>query len=192
MGDLMNKNILMFTLICLLLTASKAYAGIGLFEGSVELTALQTKTTCNLMVYSTIDGENLFHIEYSGDISKFVSKIEPNDFYLKKIECPSNDQERRDCITKLCQEGQDDYCRIICTTFNGPFELSLNPQPTRYNSGIRDVITANKATIVDALPFVVLYTPYDMKIVIGFVAVIIVIIAAIVFVNRNRLKKKKR
>jgi hypothetical protein len=187
----MNK-IIIITFVCLLVLMPRVYAGIGLFEGSVELTVLQTQTKCNLMVYSTIDGSNLFHIEYSGDIAKFVSKIEPNDFYLKKIECPSNDQERRDCITKLCQEGQDDYCRIICTTFQGPFELSLNPQSTRYNSGIRDVITANKATIVDALPFVVLYTPYDMKIVIGFAVVIIVIISAIVFVNRGRFKKKKR
>jgi hypothetical protein len=190
-GDLMNK-IFIIMFVCLLLLIPGAYAGIGLFDGSVELTALQTQTKCNLMVYSTIDGENLFHIEYSGDISKFVSNIEPNDFYLKKINCPSNDQERRDCITKLCQEGQDDYCRIICTTFKGPFELSLDPQPTRYNSGIRDVITANKATIVDALPFVVMYTPYDMKVVLGFAVVVIVIIAAIILVNRGRFKKKKR
>ena len=182
----------MFTLVCLLLTASKAYAGIGLFEGSVTLTALQTKTNCNLMVYSTIEGNNLFHIEYTEDINKFVSKIEPNDFYLKKIECPSDGQDRRDCITKLCQDGKDEYCRVICTTFNGPFELSMNPEPTRYNSGIRDVIKAGQATIVDALPFVVFYTPYDMKIVIGFAVVIIVVIVAIIFVNRKRLGKKKR
>jgi len=187
----MNKIILIITLIGFLLLMPKAYAGIGLFEGSVSLTALQTKTVCNLMIYSTIDGENLFHIGYGEEISKFVSKIEPNDFYLKTINCPSDGQQRRECITKLCQEGKDEYCRIICTTFTGPFELSLDPKSTSYNSGIRDIIKAGQATVVDALPFVIFYTPYDLKIILGFVIIIIIIIAAIIIVNKKRFKKKK-
>jgi hypothetical protein len=186
------KKILLFILITFLLAVPRAYAGIGLFEGSVSLTALETKTVCNLMIYSTIEGRNYFHIEYGDEIKRFVSDIEPNDFYLETINCPGESEARRECIKNLCEEGQDSYCRIICTTFTGPFELSLDPKPVRYNGNIRDEITAGASKIVDALPFTVFYTPYDLKIIIGFVVVIIIIIAVIVLLNKRHLTTVKR
>ena len=187
------KKLIIF-LIFLILLARPVHAGIGLFEGSVSLSALETKTTCNLIVYSTINGNLSYQVSYTQDISRFIGSIQPNDFYLKSIDdygCPQDGDARRDCIKNLCAEGKDEYCRIICTTFSGPFEVSMNPQPTRYSGAIKDVVRAGAATITDAQPFVVYYTPYDLKLVILYIIIVIVLIVLTLKFGKRYFKKSK-
>lgn len=181
-----------------LLSLSKpAEAGIGLFEGSVSINALESKTLCNLMVYSTIpsqtpEGTIKYSVSYSSDISTFVSDIQPNNFNLKQIDCPSAGDLRRQCIKDYCLNSQDDYCRVVCTTFTGPFELSFNPQPIRYNGAIRDTASFGSANVMNAQAFIIYYTPYDTKMLILYVVIILVIVGAGIFAIKRRMSKGRK
>lgn len=200
MKMLVKSLIITILFIFSLSLAIPAQAGNGVFEGSVTINALESKTLCNLMVYSTIPSQTPggvvpYTVSYSPDLVKFVSDIQPISFDLKMIECPSNGEERRQCIKNLCLTGQDDYCRIVCTTFTGPLEFSFDPQTTIYNGAVRDTASFGSANVMNAQAFAVSYTPYDAKLVVLYIAIVIIIVGAGIFLlkrRKGRRAKRKR
>lgn len=186
----MKRLFLLIVALSLIFFMPIAEGGMALSEGAVTISALETKTICNLMIFSTIPGTTKSHIEYGSNIMKYVEKIEPNDFNLKQIQCPEEANARRECVKDYCREGNNDYCRIVCTTFKGPFELSWEPKPITISGSIKESAYYGSAVIMNALSFQVVYTQYSLKLLVGMVGVIAAIIILIVFLLKRKTHKR--
>jgi hypothetical protein len=163
-----------------------ALGGLAVFTGSVELSPFEEKTVCGVCIYSTLPQKGRFTLEFSKDLEKFVSKIYPNDFELQPIQCPSEPEARRACISAECANPNSVSAKSVCVSFKGPFELALFPKKTEYRGAIRSVEKIGAAVIVLPVDFVVFYTPFNAWL------IVIPLIAACIFVGIFSVKKLRK
>ena len=188
----MRKFSFIITLLVVLLLFPRVDAGIGLFEGFVKLKPFQKVKTCGLIVYNAIPTRAHFTVQYTDEIQKFVEKIEPNEFYLDPVNCTGSGQEKRNCIMRECKNPESTSCRVVCTTFKGPFELEWNPKERLYPGAVRAVIRVRATELVEVAPFQVSYTPFSMKVFVAIITTTIVVIVIISFLLYKKFKKRKK
>jgi len=164
--------------------------GLTVSMGRVDLGALEKKKVCGLCVYSTLPTKATFTVEYSDNLEKFVKKIYPNNFELEPIDCPPEPQERRECIQRECQNPDSKSAKVICTEFEGPFELSFSSKVQEHRGSVRAVVEVGAATIVEPLDFVVYYKPFNALVIVAALA-LVVAVAIAVLKWRGSLARKR-
>jgi len=189
-----------------LISFPKAEAGMWITKNVVELSPFKEQTVC-LNIYQGVQVRSQHTISLSENLKVFVKQIAPNDFYLEGLPCPSNPEERRECLKQLCLERNETYCRTVCITLKGPFNplacitdlftanksklcpFAWNPQYVEFEGGIRDVAKAGASSIGVVYNFKVYYKPYDLKpIVYGFIGFLAIIIT--ILIVKRKLKPK--
>lgn len=194
----MDRLLVALVLILVLMNLSvTVQAGLMIGEGSVSLKSLDKKKLCGgVCVYSTVDYTTVtYSVAASKEIEKFVNKIEPQDFTLKGINCPSEAEPRRKCIRDLCSQEKTESTQTICIYFNGPLEFAFetnngiptSPKETEYKGAIRAMGKVGAITTVEPLAFSVFYTPFNGWLVVG---VIIVVIVGSLLIIKLKYKRK--
>jgi len=182
-SEMMNR--LLIALIFILVTVNLSVivqAGLMIGEGSITLKTLEKKKMCGgVCVYSTIDYmSTTYSVAVSEELKKFVDRIEPQDFSLNGIDCPSEAEARRKCIRDLCSQEKTESTQTLCIYFTGPLEFAFetnngiptSPSEKEYRGGIRAIGKVGAATTVEPLSFSVFYTPLNG----WFIVVVIVIV----------------
>lgn len=155
-------------------------AGITASEASVELGAREEVRMCHLMVWTGIEGTTRHTVRYSDDLQEYVSDVDPEEFDINsyKEKCPTDEYEGddlRDCITQLCEDGEDEYCRLVCTDFKGPFRLEFSPEEKEVSGSVRNVVEHEGTTTTNTMPFTVKYTAYPAEYVLVLVVILILL-----------------
>ncbi|GEM_PF-6143541 len=156
-----------------------AFAGITASESRIELNAGEEKTMCHLMIWSGVDGTTEHTVDYTEELQDFVEAVEPSYMELVGYRQKCQDEqgeELRSCITQLCEEEQDEYCRIVCTDFKGPFRLEFFPEEDEYSGAARNVVNYGETTATNTMPFTVKYTAYPAENVLLVVVVLFLVL----------------
>ena len=173
------------------------HAGLMSSEGSLELRAMQNKMVCGIAcVFSVYENPSTYKFEISGNLNKFVEKIEPNTFTLTGIQCPGESEARRTCIAKLCNDPQSTSTKMPCIYFSAPLEFSFDfcnglpcwSQMHTYEGAIKVIGSIGAAQTVEPLSFFVYYYPFSGWLI---VIVAIILIPIIVFFVRRKMKKRQ-
>lgn len=182
----MKKKILLVLVSALFVSLTfglqEVNAGITASESEINISAGDQKTMCHVMIWSGIEGTTNHLVEYSDDINPYVSNIEPQEFEIQSYheECGGlEDVELRECITNLCEEGKDEYCRLVCTDFEGPYRFELFPERREISGAVRNVVEFGGATSTNTMPFTVGYMPYPLEYVIAIVLFVIILAVSI-------------
>jgi hypothetical protein len=174
------------------------YAGLSVSEGSIEIKGMEKKSICGIAcIFSVYETPSTYKLDISGELSKFVEKIEPDTFTLTGIQCPGESEARRACISKLCNDPNSTSTKMPCVYFNGPTEFSFDvcnglpcsPKTQKYEGSIKAIGSIGAATTVEPLAFIVYYTPISgWPILAGTIILAIIIILLV----RRKIKKVKR
>lgn len=158
---------LSFTLIFLNLLVL-TYAGLTVAESSIELKGMEKKKVCGIAcVFSVYENPSTYELILSGNLNKFVDKIEPNTFILTGIQCPGESKARRECIRNLCNDPNSTSTKMPCIYFSGPLELSFeicnglpcDSKMQTYDGSIKVIGIIGAAKTVEPLDFSIYYTP---------------------------------
>lgn len=189
---LTREKVIIVTVLFFALIVSPVKGGIALFEGNVELRPFEEKKLCGLLIYSTIPGPEraFFKIDYTEELKKFVVEISPNEFYLSEINCTGSGTEKRACIQAECKNPESESCRVVCTTFRGPFELEWKPERKEYRGAVRNIIRISATELVEVAPFNVYYTPFDLKIFLCMISVVVVVVTLITLFILKKIRRK--
>lgn len=198
----MKKFILISLIISIFVVPDIVPAGLLLTGQTVTLKAGERVTTCDVYIYSTLDRKSTFKVNFP-HLEQFVEKIEPNDFTLEPIDCPSEEAARIKCRDELCADPNSTSCKRVCATFVGPMEIwscfteifseeksipgcgfSFSPKQIRIEGGVNDVIKIGAGALSEAGDFYVKYTPYDLMPPTKTILVVIIIVVIIYLVHR--------
>jgi hypothetical protein len=199
-GERMNRiliAILILTIFFLNLLVS-VHAGLTVAEGSLELKAMEKKKVCGIAcVFSVYENPSTYRLDISGNIGKFVNGIEPNTFTLTGINCPGEPEQRRACITNLCNNPNSTSTKMPCIYFSGPLKISFdtcngipcNPQMQKYEGSIRVIGSIGAAQTVEPLSFIIYYTPISGWLLLAGGVILAMIIIFLVYITIKRRKK---
>jgi hypothetical protein len=176
-----KRSSLLIIVALLLLFSTTAQAGLTISESEIELGPMQEKRMCHALVWTGVSGTTTHTIEYSPNVSRFVTSIKPDNFQLESVseQCPDDPEARRSCIKDLCRQGNDQYCLTICTTFKGPVEFEFTPEQREIGGAIQDRVSYRATTLTNALTFRVKYTPYPLELLIGLILAVVGLVAGV-------------
>jgi len=200
----MKKFLLISAIICMFVIQNIVSAGLLLISQAVTLKAGERVTTCDVYIYSTLESEANFKVNFP-HLEKFVEKIEPNDFTLEPIDCPREEQARTKCRDRLCADPNSTSCKQVCVTFVGPMEIwpcfteafsedksipgcgfSFSPEKIMIEGGVNDVVKIGAGFISEGGDFNVYYTPYDLMFPTKIIILLIVISVIAYFIHKWR------
>jgi hypothetical protein len=199
---LKKDKIILLSILIFSVIAPSVHAGIHEFQGYIHLTPFSKEVFCGISLYSTDPQNGTYILEYSENIKPFVKSIKPNDIQITSIfyrgsppNVPGGFNAIYDFLNKICSENSTDACVNTCTEFHGlglkkiSFNIS-GPKEQMIVGQVYDTVIIGESRGKEVLQFVVFYTPFDGRIIIGgVVGLILFIILAILFVRRF-LKKK--
>jgi len=175
----------------LLIFIDIGYAGLMMGENEVHLKTFEEYDIC-FGVWTGRSGITHHEVSASDEIIPFISSISPTKFELEPVPCPGESKARRECIKQLCMNGTIKYCQLVCITFKGPFRVALFPEEEYYEGSVKDVSKKGSATTVIPYTMKVYYTPYDLKIILVVVGVIITSIILVIYLWKTREKPKEK
>jgi hypothetical protein len=185
----MKKLMLILVLsVVLIFSVRPVEAGISLGSGGVTIPAGQTKDMCDVWIYATQDG-GTYSIETTGDLQPLTASVSPNDFTLDSIDCPEETVPRRACIDQTCVSGDGSSCKVVCVKFTAPMLIEWNPEKVVYTGAILNNIKIGAATIKEPYQFSVHVEPMDMKPLVAFAVIVIVVLIVAGFFVFKRKKK---
>ena len=199
-SEIMNR-ILITLLTFILISLNLLFlvdAGLAVPEGSIELKGMERKKMCNIAcVYSVYENPSTYRLALSGNLDKFVDKIEPESFTLTGIHCPDESVARRKCIEELCNNPNSTSTKMPCIYFSGPLELSFetcdgipcDPKTQKYEGSLSAVGRIGAAQTVEPLTFIIYYTPTS-----GWLLLVgtIILVIIIIFFTVRKVKEMKR
>lgn len=196
----MKKLIILISIaLFLLLNVNNTKAGIIQFQGDVRLTPFSSETFCGMGLYATDPQNGTYSLDYSDNILPFVKSISPNDVQLISIDylnAPKDSGPRQEFVKNICSENKTNACVMTCTVFNGlglgkiSFDIS-GPKEETIVGQVYDVVKIRESTGKEVLQFIVLYTPFDGRILIGIIIVIIFVAFFVIKKRKSSFKFKK-
>jgi len=184
----------------LLLNINNTEAGIIQFKGDVRLTPFSRETFCGIGLYATDPQNGTYTLGYSNNILPFVESITPNDVQLISIDylnAPKDSGPRQDFVKKICSENNTNACIMTCTKFKGlglwkiSFDIT-GPKEEMIVGQVYDVVKIKQSTGKEVLQFIVSYTPFDGRMLIGIFIAIIIIAFFVIRKRKTSLYYKKK
>jgi hypothetical protein len=180
--------VLILSLSLVFLALKPADAGISLGKGTITLSAGQATEVCDIWIYGGQEG-GTYQLSTTGDLEAITTSIIPNNFELDAVDCPEEENARRNCISQACLSGEGSSCKIICVKFTAPMLIEWDPQRVTYNGGILNTIKIGAASVKETFAFTVHVNPMDMKPLVGTAVVVIIVIVILLFLFLRKFRR---